>query len=365
MYFVFFNSNYLGHPDNYIPAMYMSTPAHIVPEWYFLPFYALLRSIPDKLGGVIVMLFSIVGLAVLPVLLNLSSKRFILNSNFNTLRALFFSFFIANSLLLGWIGGQPIEEPMYTVGQYSSLFYFILIFIVFPLMNTYLTIDLSLNTNTEDQYNWWEGLYVALSDLIGFYLKFRRRFIYFFGNKYRYRYEDLDIYYYERGDDSWVPEKDWKSPDDYGYAGYKKNFVKKRFDLFVGIEVEFNRKMEKMLIGKADDIIEYQNWTPKKQERLNSYVSRLVQRKRDIFFAIIPTPLKNFLSIVFPPANAFCRTTDLVRNFDRYNPNRLSSIWHPDVLDKLDELFSTAIKNYGPDDVYSVPQDETTKITKS
>jgi len=83
MYFVFFNSNYLGHPDNYIPAMYMSTPAHIVPEWYFLPFYALLRSVPDKLGGVIVMLFSIVGLAVLPVLLNLSSKRFILNSNFN------------------------------------------------------------------------------------------------------------------------------------------------------------------------------------------------------------------------------------------------------------------------------------------
>lgn len=83
MYFVFFNSNYLGHPDNYIPAMYMSTPAHIVPEWYFLPFYALLRSVPDKLGGVVVMLFSIVGLAVLPVLLNLSSKRFILNSNFN------------------------------------------------------------------------------------------------------------------------------------------------------------------------------------------------------------------------------------------------------------------------------------------
>lgn len=67
-YFIFFNSNYLGHPDNYIPAMYMSTPAHIVPEWYFLPFYGLLRSIPNKLGGVILMILSIICLAFLPFL---------------------------------------------------------------------------------------------------------------------------------------------------------------------------------------------------------------------------------------------------------------------------------------------------------
>jgi len=138
MYFVFFNSNYLGHPDNYIPAMYMSTPAHIVPEWYFLPFYALLRSVPNKLGGVVVMLLSILALALLPILLNMSSKRFILNSNFILLRAIFFSFFIANSILLGWIGGQPIEEPMYTVGQYSSILYFLLIFIAFPIINRFL-----------------------------------------------------------------------------------------------------------------------------------------------------------------------------------------------------------------------------------
>lgn len=358
MYFVFFNSNYLGHPDNYIPAMYMSTPAHIVPEWYFLPFYALLRSIPDKLGGVIVMLFSIVGLAILPTLLNLSSKRFILNSNFNLPRALFFSFFIANSLLLGWIGGQPIEEPMYTVGQYSSLFYFILIFIIFPVMNTYLTIDLSLETNTEDHYNWWELLYAAISDFIGFLLKFRRKFIFFFGNRYRYRYEDLDIYFYERGDDDVFPEEEWKSPDDYGYVGYKKNFAQRRFNFFVNEQVKFNIEMEKLLIGKIDDIIAYQNLTPKKQERLNNAVTRLLQHKKDLFFAIIPTPVKKILNILFPPANAFCRTTDLKKNFDRYNTNRLSSMWHPDVLDRIDELVSTAIKNYGVDDIYCVPKDE-------
>jgi len=136
MYFVFFNSNYLGHPDNYIAAMYMSTPAHIVPEWYFLPFYALLRSVPNKLGGVIVMLVSIISLAALPLLFNKSNKIYRLTSNFYPERAIFFSLFIGNSILLGWIGGQPIEEPMYTVGQYSSIFYFILIFVIFPYINT-------------------------------------------------------------------------------------------------------------------------------------------------------------------------------------------------------------------------------------
>lgn len=136
MYFVFFNPNYLGHPDNYIAAMYMSTPAHIVPEWYFLPFYALLRSVPNKLGGVIVMLVSILSLALLPLLFNKSNKIYRLTSNFYPERAVFFSLFIGNSILLGWIGGQPIEEPMYTVGQYSSIFYFVLIFVIFPYINT-------------------------------------------------------------------------------------------------------------------------------------------------------------------------------------------------------------------------------------
>ena len=65
-WFLFYAPNYMGHPDNYIPANPLSTPAHIVPEWYFLPFYAILRSIPDKLGGVLAMFAAIAVLAFLP-----------------------------------------------------------------------------------------------------------------------------------------------------------------------------------------------------------------------------------------------------------------------------------------------------------
>jgi ubiquinol-cytochrome c reductase cytochrome b subunit len=162
-YFIFFNSNYLGHPDNYIPAMYMSTPAHIVPEWYFLPFYALLRSVPNKLGGVVAMLLSIVALALLPILLNSSAKRFILNSNFVYQRGIFFSFFLANCLLLGWIGGQPIEEPMYSVGQYSSVFYFFLIFFVFPIINLLLSDDLKYH---EDRLVWWQDVLFLITEML-------------------------------------------------------------------------------------------------------------------------------------------------------------------------------------------------------
>jgi len=100
------------------------------------------------------MLLSIVALAVLPLLLNGSSKRFLLNSNFVYQRAIFFSFFIANSILLGWIGGQPIEEPMYSVGQYSSIFYFLLIFVIFPLINLFLALELSFNNNMV----WWQSV---------------------------------------------------------------------------------------------------------------------------------------------------------------------------------------------------------------
>ena len=160
MYFVFFNSNYLGHPDNYIPALYMSTPAHIVPEWYFLPFYALLRSVPNKLGGVVAMLVSIVAIAALPILLNTASKRFILNSNFSNFRAIFFSLFLANAILLGWIGGEPIEEPMYTVGQGSSIFYFFLVFTLFPIMNRILANELKL----VDHFVWWEEVKFLFSE---------------------------------------------------------------------------------------------------------------------------------------------------------------------------------------------------------
>jgi ubiquinol-cytochrome c reductase cytochrome b subunit len=82
-YFLFFYPNSLGHPDNYIPANPMVTPAHIVPEWYFLPFYAILRSVPDKLGGVVLMGIAIVILSILPVVDTSLFRSNYFNSNKN------------------------------------------------------------------------------------------------------------------------------------------------------------------------------------------------------------------------------------------------------------------------------------------
>src|SRR6056300_1510280 len=105
--FVCFAPNYLGHSDNYIEANAMVTPAHIVPEWYFLPFYAILRSIPDKLGGVIAMVAAILVLLLLPVI-NTSEIR---SSKFRPIYSVAYWFLVSDFLLLGWIGQQPVETP--------------------------------------------------------------------------------------------------------------------------------------------------------------------------------------------------------------------------------------------------------------
>ena len=104
-YFVYFDPNVLGHPDNYIPANPLVTPAHIVPEWYFLPFYAILRSIPSKLGGVIAMIGAILILLVLPFV-HTSEVR---SSSVRPIAKKIFWFFVADVVLLGWIGGKPVE----------------------------------------------------------------------------------------------------------------------------------------------------------------------------------------------------------------------------------------------------------------
>ena len=119
-FFVFFLPNYLGHPDNYIPANPMVTPTHIVPEWYFLPFYAILRSVPDKLGGVILMVGAIVILLLLPFI----HKVEVRSMAFRPVSKIFFWIFITNWFILGWIGGQPIEDPYFLIGQLSAFFYF-------------------------------------------------------------------------------------------------------------------------------------------------------------------------------------------------------------------------------------------------
>jgi ubiquinol-cytochrome c reductase cytochrome b subunit len=127
-FFIYFSPNLLGHPDNYIPANPLVTPAHIVPEWYFLPFYAILRSIPNKLGGVIAMIGAILLLLLLPFI-HTSKIR---SSSFRPIQKIFFWFFLVDVLLLGWIGGQPVEDPFVFIGQLATIFYFFYLLIIIP-----------------------------------------------------------------------------------------------------------------------------------------------------------------------------------------------------------------------------------------
>jgi len=125
---LFYIPNTLGHPDNYIQANPMSTPAHIVPEWYFLPFYAILRSIPNKLGGVAAMGGAIVILLFIPFI-NTSAVR---SSSFRPLFRQLFWFLFADFLFLGWIGQEVVEEPFILIGQLGTLFYFAFFLIFLP-----------------------------------------------------------------------------------------------------------------------------------------------------------------------------------------------------------------------------------------
>jgi ubiquinol-cytochrome c reductase cytochrome b subunit len=125
---LFYSPNTLGHPDNYIMANPMSTPAHIVPEWYFLPFYAILRSIPDKLGGVVAMGGAIVILLFIPFI-NTSPVR---SSTFRPIYRQLFWFLFADFLLLGWIGQEVVEDPYILIGQLGTFFYFLFFLVLLP-----------------------------------------------------------------------------------------------------------------------------------------------------------------------------------------------------------------------------------------
>src|SRR5690606_12193520 len=129
-YFVFFNPNFFGESDNYIPANPLVTPISIVPEFYLLAFYAILRSIPHKLFGVIGMISAILILLATPFL---DTSR-IRSMQFRPIMKFFFWAFVANFFILTWIGSQHPEEPLSTIGQFSTAFYFSYFLVILPVV---------------------------------------------------------------------------------------------------------------------------------------------------------------------------------------------------------------------------------------
>nr|YP_009645845.1 cytochrome b [Myuchelys latisternum]QBX97517.1 cytochrome b [Myuchelys latisternum] len=124
-----FYPNLLGDPDNFTPANPLTTPPHIKPEWYFLFAYAILRSIPNKLGGVLALFMSILVLLLMPIL-HLSKQR---TTTFRPMTQILFWCLITDLLILTWIGGQPVEDPFILIGQIASMLYFTIIFIITPM----------------------------------------------------------------------------------------------------------------------------------------------------------------------------------------------------------------------------------------
>jgi ubiquinol-cytochrome c reductase cytochrome b subunit len=141
MAFVFYAPNFLGHPDNYQEGNPLVTPPHIVPEWYFLPFYAILRSIPDKLFGVIALFGAMATLVFVPWL-DTSRVR---SARFRPVYRQFFWILVADGILLGYVGAQPVDAslggviPLLYVGRLATFWYFAHFWIILPIIGIFET----------------------------------------------------------------------------------------------------------------------------------------------------------------------------------------------------------------------------------
>ena len=132
-YFIFYNPNILGHADNYIEADPMVTPAHIVPEWYLLPFYAILRAVPDKLSGVLLMFGSIAVLFFLPWLDTAKTK----SARYRPWYKFFFILFFIDCLMLGYLGGVVPEGIYLLLSRVCTIYYFAFFLIIMPVLSRY------------------------------------------------------------------------------------------------------------------------------------------------------------------------------------------------------------------------------------
>jgi len=141
--FVFFSPNLLGDSENYIMANPMQTPAAIVPEWYLLPFYAILRSIPNKLLGVIAMFSALLIILVLPIV-DLGKTK---GLQFRPISKIAFYVFIVDFLMLGQLGAKHVESPYIELGQISTILYFSYFIIIYPVLSLIENILMFLNIN--------------------------------------------------------------------------------------------------------------------------------------------------------------------------------------------------------------------------
>ena len=132
-WFVFYVPNYLGDADNYIEANPLQTPIHIVPEWYYLPFYAILRSIPNKLGGTAAMFTAVIVIAFLPWL---DTSR-VKSAVYRPLYRIFFWLFVACAILLGYMGSKPPEGAYVLAARFLTAYYFLHFFVILPLLGYY------------------------------------------------------------------------------------------------------------------------------------------------------------------------------------------------------------------------------------